>query len=281
MMTNGRTKDRNSPHNVQRFERAILIGIRPADFIKASGRSHHTCRPDICKQPTKAVRSLEIPCPRGPSTYVRYRPIRVVGDNKKAAGRGSVRTSVARLKTDRVECGTVSSGSTVSERSAVRISPFPLVRISVFARVSLDTIMRLPFQFGSAPMVRKLCFISVVVWAGLGIAHAQSTPLTSIHPSGLPTLGVGPSTTFPSVAAARMPVRPTLSPWSSSASAQPAISSWTQVTVGSLAAAVACLGPSGRWGREGDGSWPVITARPTLCRSTQPAPGGPNGLPTK
>jgi hypothetical protein len=38
-MTNGRTKDWNSPHNVQRFERAILIGIQSADFIRASGFS--------------------------------------------------------------------------------------------------------------------------------------------------------------------------------------------------------------------------------------------------
>ena len=39
MTTNGRTKDGNNPRSVQRFERAILIGIQSADFIKASGYS--------------------------------------------------------------------------------------------------------------------------------------------------------------------------------------------------------------------------------------------------
>jgi hypothetical protein len=39
MTTNGRTKDGNNPRSVQRFERAILIGIPSADFIKASGHS--------------------------------------------------------------------------------------------------------------------------------------------------------------------------------------------------------------------------------------------------
>lgn len=39
MTTNGRTKDWNNPCSVQRLERAILIGIQSADFIKASGQS--------------------------------------------------------------------------------------------------------------------------------------------------------------------------------------------------------------------------------------------------
>ena len=39
MTTNGRTKDGNNPRSVQRFQRAILIGIPSADFIKASGHS--------------------------------------------------------------------------------------------------------------------------------------------------------------------------------------------------------------------------------------------------
>jgi hypothetical protein len=39
MTTNGRTKDGNNPRSVQRFERAILIGIPSVDFIKASGHS--------------------------------------------------------------------------------------------------------------------------------------------------------------------------------------------------------------------------------------------------
>jgi hypothetical protein len=39
MTTNGRTKDGNNPRSVQRFERAILIGIPSVEFIKASGHS--------------------------------------------------------------------------------------------------------------------------------------------------------------------------------------------------------------------------------------------------
>ena len=56
-MTNGRTKDWNNPCNVQRFERAILIGIQSADFIKASGHRCREIRPDIWKHPTKTVSS--------------------------------------------------------------------------------------------------------------------------------------------------------------------------------------------------------------------------------
>ena len=71
-MKSGRTEDWNNPSSVQRSKRAILIGIQSADFIKASGHNHRTKRPDIWKQPTKAVNAPKNPCPRRPSTYGRY-----------------------------------------------------------------------------------------------------------------------------------------------------------------------------------------------------------------
>jgi hypothetical protein len=64
MTTNGRTKDGNNPRSVQRFERAILIGIPSADFIKASG--HSTARQAGHMEATDQVISTsKNPCLRG------------------------------------------------------------------------------------------------------------------------------------------------------------------------------------------------------------------------
>jgi hypothetical protein len=71
MTTNGRTKDGNNPRSVQRFQRAILIGIPSADFIKASG--HSTARQAGHMEATDQVISTsKNPCLRGPSTYGHY-----------------------------------------------------------------------------------------------------------------------------------------------------------------------------------------------------------------
>ena len=75
VMTNhGRTKDWNNPCSVQRFERAILIGIQSADFIKASGHGRRKIRPDIWKHPTKTVSSPKNPLPAG-AIHIWTRPI--------------------------------------------------------------------------------------------------------------------------------------------------------------------------------------------------------------
>jgi len=58
-------RDRNTPRSVQRFERAILIGIRSANFIRASGHMRRTNRPDIWLHPIRNCHISENTLARG------------------------------------------------------------------------------------------------------------------------------------------------------------------------------------------------------------------------
>ena len=64
-MTMRLVRDRNTPRSVQRFERAILIGIRSANFIKASGYMRRANRPDIWLHPIRNRHTSENTLARG------------------------------------------------------------------------------------------------------------------------------------------------------------------------------------------------------------------------